>query len=63
MQVSREMGVHMNPLEPLSDEGNCVSWWLWGLVAPGLGQLKHDTTRVTVAARHPSPQSAVALDS
>ena len=25
-------------------EGGCVSWWLWGLVAPGLGRLKPDTT-------------------
>ena len=25
-------------------EGICVSWWLWGLVAPGLGRLKPDTT-------------------
>ena len=21
-----------------------MSWWLWGLVAPGLGRLKPDTT-------------------
>ena len=25
-------------------EGSCASWWLWGLVAPGLGRLKPDTT-------------------
>ena len=25
-------------------EGGCASWWLWGLVAPGLGRLKLDTT-------------------
>ena len=25
-------------------EGSCASWWLWGLVAPGLGRLKVDTT-------------------
>ena len=24
--------------------GSCASWWLWGLVAPGLGRLKPDTT-------------------
>ena len=24
--------------------GICASWWLWGLVAPGLGRLKPDTT-------------------
>ena len=24
--------------------GCCASWWLWGLVAPGLGRLKPDTT-------------------
>ena len=23
--------------------GSCASWWLWGLVAPGLGRLKPDT--------------------
>ena len=22
----------------------CGAWWLWGLVAPGLGRLKPDTT-------------------
>ena len=25
-------------------EGSCASWWLWGLVDPGLGRLKPDTT-------------------
>ena len=44
-------------------EGGCASRWLWGLVAPGLGQLKPDIPpdRVTdfvplLATRaHPSP--------
>ena len=24
--------------------GSCASWWLWGLVAAGLGRLKPDNT-------------------
>ena len=48
-------GSHSGPVVlkwELVYEGSCASWWLWGLVAPGLGRLKPDTTdRVTGAAR------------
>ena len=42
-------------------EGGCVSWWLWGLVAPGLGRLKPDNTGSSHSGRPASDLSTFPL--
>ena len=41
--------------------GSCTSWWLWGLVAPGLGRLKPDTTGSSYSGRPASDFSTFTL--
>ena len=40
-----------------------MSWWLWGLVAPGLGRLKPDTTGSSHSGRPASDFSTFPLNS
>ena len=40
---------------------NCANWWLWGLVAPGLGRLKPDSTGSSHSGRPASDFSAFPL--
>ena len=42
-------------------EGSCASWWLWGLVALGLGRLKPDTTGSSHRGRPASDYSTFPL--